>query len=106
MVTMKEIVSLFIEKNPEGAINVSNHNAHVKFNRSSKEYTYSFSSPHELAQKLNLIGYTEVMKRKGWKQLTCGCWTDEKENYKTCGNCGAIVNANGIEKEDPFSFLN
>lgn len=26
-----------------------------------------------------------------FKQLPCTCWTDEKVNYRTCGNCGTEV---------------
>lgn len=103
-ISLKEVEQKFSALYPVGSLLINNSNALVNFN-GKKEYKYSFNTPHELAQKLNVLTYSDKMSRKGFKQLSCTCWTDEKENYKTCSNCGKVVNVNGIERVSLFSFI-
>jgi hypothetical protein len=106
-VTLKEVEQKFAALNPKGYITFKEHdkhNAYVSF-EGKKEYKYSFSTPHELAQKLNVLTYSDKMNRKGFRQLSCTCWTDEKVNYRTCVNCGSEVDPAGQERESLFGFL-
>lgn len=103
-VTIKEVEQKFLTLNPKAELTIKGNNAFVNYN-GKKEYKYSFSTPHELAQKLNVLTYSDKMNRKGFRMLSCTCWTDEKENYKTCSNCGEIVDPAGKERESMFSFL-